>query len=389
MGGSTLLVVDDDVVVRESLALYLQSSGYNVIQADDGEKGLGLFKIHAPDLILCDLRMPVMDGLMMLEQVRKVAPDIPFIVVSGVGVMTDVLKALHLGATDFLVKPLVDLEVLEYTVKRGLEKYQLLQDNRNYRASLEQSNATLKESLALLEQDHQAGRQVQINMQPNPPLIFDGVTVAHKIYPSLYLSGDFVDYFVLDEHSIAFYLADVSGHGASSAFVTVLLKHMTMNLLQHYDEQGHKIRVKPSQVLHYINHNLLKSDLGKHVTLFGGIINTSDNTLTYSLAGQYPLPIMAIGSNLFFLEGRALPLGLTENAVYKDQVMDLPERFTLTAFSDGILELLPQKSTLEKEHFLLSLMQEGCATVDQLSARLRLDQLEPAPDDVAILTVSR
>ena len=390
MTGSTILVIDDDTIVRESIVAYLQGIGFKTHEAENGQQGLHIFRDCHPDLILCDLRMPVMDGLTMLSQVRSEVSDIPFIVVSGAGVMTDVVEALHLGASDFLVKPIVDLEVLEYAIHRALEKAQLLMENKRYRASLEEAINSLKSSLTLLQEDQKAGRQVQMNMLPRHPLEYKDFKVDHNIIPSLYLSGDFVDYFTLSDHSFAFYLADVSGHGASSAFVTVLLKHMSISLLQDYHNNGGKIRVKPSHVLSYINQSLLKTGLGKHVTVFGGIVNTRDQTLTYSFGGHFPLPVIAEeGKTVRFLEGKGLPVGLFEDAVYEDVIIDLPRQFSLTILSDGILEVLPQKSLKEKEDHLLSVIGEGADTIATLTERLGLNDIQEAPDDIAMLILAR
>ncbi len=389
MTGNAILVIDDDEIVRDSIAAYLQGSGFRVLEAENGQQGLQIFRDSAPDLILCDLRMPVMDGLTMLTQVRQEASDIPFIVVSGAGVMTDVVEALHLGASDFMVKPIVDLEVLEYAINRALEKAQLLMENKRYRASLEEAINSLKSSLTLLQEDQKAGRQVQMNMLPKTPLEYQGFKVDHNIIPSLYLSGDFVDYFALNDHSFAFYLADVSGHGASSAFVTVLLKHMSINLLQDYHSNGGKVRVKPSHVLNHINGSLLKTGLGKHVTVFGGVVNTRDQTLTYSFGGHFPLPVIAQGDSVRFLEGKGLPVGLFEDAVYEDAIIDLPQQFSLTILSDGILEVLPQKSLQEKENYLLSVIQKGPTTIEALTEKLGLNAIEEAPDDIAMLILAR
>ena len=389
MTGNSILVIDDDEIVRDSIATYLQGSGFRVLEAGNGQQGLQIFRDSAPDLILCDLRMPVMDGLTMLTQVRQEASDIPFIVVSGAGVMTDVVEALHLGASDFMVKPIVDLEVLEYAINRALEKAQLLMENKRYRASLEEAINSLKSSLTLLQEDQKAGRQVQMNMLPKTPLEYRGFKVDHNIIPSLYLSGDFVDYFALNDHSFAFYLADVSGHGASSAFVTVLLKHMSINLLQDYHSNGGKARVKPSHVLNHINRSLLKTGLGKHVTVFGGVVNTRDQTLTYSFGGHFPLPVIVQGDSVRFLEGKGLPVGLFEDAVYEDAIIDLPQQFSLTILSDGILEVLPQKNLQEKENYLLSVIQKGPTTIKALTEKLGLNAIEEAPDDIAMLILAR
>ena len=389
VAGNTILVIDDDRIVRESIIAYLEDSGFNILQAENGQQGLEIFQECEPDLILCDLRMPKMDGLAVLRHVRTLSVNVPFIVVSGAGVMADVVDALRLGASDYLIKPIVDLEVLEYSINRALENAQLAVENQRYRESLEAANKQLESNLQLLQEDQKAGRQVQMNMFPRQPLDYARYKVDHCIIPSLYLSGDFVDYFALNDHSFAFYLADVSGHGASSAFVTVLLKHMSINLLQEYQSHGGKSRVKPSHVLNYINRNLLQTDLGKHVTLFGGVVDTREQKLTYAFGGHYPSPILASQGEARFLEGKGLPLGLFEEAHFENVTIALPEQFSLTILSDGILEVLPQPNLQEKEDYLLSAIREGVDSASALATRLGLDDISDAPDDIALLTLTR
>ncbi|MDO6804635.1 hypothetical protein Q4595_19455, partial [Wenyingzhuangia sp. 1_MG-2023] len=147
-------------------------------------------------------------------------------VVSGGGVMDDVVQALRMGADDFLVKPILDLEMLHHAIKRALERVELETENTAYREYLEKTNAELRHGLEELRTDQMAGRQIQMRMLPDS-LNYNGLCCDHRIFPSLMLSGDFLDYFELGEHLLVFYIADVSGHGSSSAFVTVLLKNLT------------------------------------------------------------------------------------------------------------------------------------------------------------------
>ncbi|MCG8533061.1 MAG: SpoIIE family protein phosphatase [Desulfovibrionales bacterium] len=385
---STLLIIDDDTIVRESIVAYLSDSGFPILEAENGEHGLEVFREHKPDLILCDLRMPRLDGLGVLREVRKESPDTPFIVVSGAGVMADVVEALRLGASDYIIKPIVDLEVLEYAINRALANAELAVQNRRYRESLEEAIGSLKESLDVLRADQKAGRQVQMKMLPKGPFYSGAYSVDYKILPSLYLSGDFVDFFPVNEHCFGFYLADVSGHGASSAFVTVLLKHMFMSLLQDYQQKHDSLPAKPSYVLSTINKNLLEADLGKHVTVFGGLIDTDANTLTYSQGGHFPLPILTMGGEQRFIEGNGLPVGLFDQAEFEDVTIDLSGAFTLTIFSDGILEVLPQSSLKEKEQYLLSAMSVDADTADKVMSRLELQSIDEAPDDIAVLVLA-
>lgn len=384
-----LLIIDDDEVVRTSLAAYLEDSGFNVLQAGNGLQGLQVFEQEHPDLIICDLRMPQVDGLELIRRINQLETDTPVIVVSGAGVMSDAVEALRLGAADYLIKPLEDLAVLEHSVRRALDRHALRLENQRYREELEAANRELQASLHLLQEDQNAGRQVQMNMLPVTPWTVDGLHFAHQIIPSLYLSGDFVDYFRVDERRIAFYLADVSGHGASSAFVTVLLKFMTTRLLYESRRGGTLPEFKPSEVLGHINRGLINCKLGKHVTMLGGVIDEESGKLTYSIGGHLPLPVLHSEGQAHYLTGRGLPVGLFEEATYEDQVMDLPTSFSLTLMSDGILDLLPGDTLKEKEAALPEIVQAAGGSLDGLKKAFGLANLGDMPDDIALLVLSR
>ncbi len=386
---ATLLIIDDDDVVRASLAAYLDDSGFRVLQAPSGPKGLELFDSERPDLVICDLRMPQMDGLELIRLISERQNDLPVIVVSGAGVMNDAVEALRLGAADYLIKPLEDLAMLEHSVRRALDRSRLRLENRRYREQLETANRDLQASLHLLQEDQDAGRHVQMNMLPVTPWTTDDFHFAHQIIPSLYLSGDFVDYFRVDEHRIGFYLADVSGHGASSAFVTVLLKFMTTRLLYESRRGGTLREFKPSEVLDHINRGLINCKLGKHVTMLGGVIDQERNVLHYSIGGHLPMPVLYDGESARYLEGRGLPVGLFVDATYDDFEMVLPERFSLTLLSDGILDLLPGDTLKDKESALPELVAGAGGTLDGLRGAFGLAALHDMPDDIALLVLSR
>ncbi|HCF9724970.1 TPA: SpoIIE family protein phosphatase [Pseudomonas aeruginosa] len=386
---ATLLIIDDDEVVRESLAAYLEDSNFKVLQALNGLQGLQIFESEQPDLVICDLRMPQIDGLELIRRIRQTASETPIIVLSGAGVMSDAVEALRLGAADYLIKPLEDLAVLEHSVRRALDRAYLRVENQRYRDKLEAANRELQASLNLLQEDQNAGRQVQMNMLPVTPWSIEGLEFSHRIIPSLYLSGDFVDYFRVDERRVAFYLADVSGHGASSAFVTVLLKFMTTRLLYESRRNGTLPEFKPSEVLAHINRGLINTKLGKHVTMLGGVIDLEKNCLTYSIGGHLPLPVLFVDGQASYLEGRGLPVGLFDDASYDDRVMELPPSFSLSLFSDGILDVLPGATLKEKGALLPEQVAAAGGTLDGLRQVFGLANLAEMPDDIALLVLSR
>jgi DNA-binding NtrC family response regulator len=142
-----VLIIDDEDIIRESIATYLEDSGFVVHQAADGREGLERFRELAPDVLLLDLRMPRMDGLEVLEAIAGALDRVPVIVVTGAGVLQDAVTALRLGAFDFVTKPIVDMAVLEHTVNRALEHTRLLEENRRYQAHLEDEIRTRTQDL--------------------------------------------------------------------------------------------------------------------------------------------------------------------------------------------------------------------------------------------------
>jgi response regulator RpfG family c-di-GMP phosphodiesterase len=132
-----VLTVDDDEFVREILVAYLEDSGYEVLQAENGLLGLETFRREKPDLVMLDLRMPEMDGLEVLGHITKESPDTPVILVSGMGTIGDAIKALKLGAWDYIAKPIHDMGVLEHAVNKALERSEFLEQRKSYREHLE------------------------------------------------------------------------------------------------------------------------------------------------------------------------------------------------------------------------------------------------------------
>lgn len=386
-----LLIIDDDTLVRQSIVTYLEDSGFHVLEAASGAAGMKLVHDQSPELVVTDLRMPDMDGLQVLQQLHEQKPDLPVIVISGAGVIADVVTALRLGARDYLIKPIIDMEVLVHSVRKALERHDLLLQNQRYREKLEQANLELRENLRVLERDQLAGRQVQRRLMPTRLQTPEGYTAAHHIVPSLFLSGDFVDYAHIKKRYLAFYLADVSGHGASSAFVTIWLKHLVSRMVREEELFGDEesFETGANLMLETINRELHDTRLNHHLTFFVGVIDTHTHLMRYVVAGHLPMPILKTENGAQFLAGAGKPVGIFRDVQWETRVLQLPEQFSLVCFSDGVLEILPPEGLQDKEAHLLSLMAAHGNDLDSVCTALAIKDINETPDDIAILTVTR
>ncbi len=135
----TVLHAEADPLLRHSTAQYLNTLGFQALEAENGLEAWEIFQRERPDLVLTDLRMPVMDGFELLTRVIAESPDTPLLILSGVGTMIDVIEALHLGAWDYLTKPITETSILSYAVNKALERSKMLRDSRNYQQLLEQT----------------------------------------------------------------------------------------------------------------------------------------------------------------------------------------------------------------------------------------------------------
>jgi len=383
-----IAVIDDTELVRRIIIRHLQHFGFSALQAEDGRKGLELIRSDIPDLVLCDLRMPNLDGLELLKLVSEEFPDLPVIVMSGEGLLEDAIGALKLGAWDYIAKP-IEGAVLEHAINKSLEKAALIQENRRHRANLEQLNRQLKASLQLLAEDESAGRQIQTRMLPRNHQRFGEYLFTRDVVPSAFLSGDFIDAFSIDRRHWGFYLADVSGHGVSSALVTVLLRTFVQRQVASFVRTQDDLVLSPARLLTRLNEEMARDDLDKHLTIFYGVVDLEEDSLLYANAGHFPWPILCEASKVRVLEQPGVPVGMIAGTQYDQQLIHLGSNMCLSVFSDGVLEALPQRTLDDKLDYLRSYFGRLDVSVEQAKHQLNLNEASTLPDDVAILIVQR
>lgn len=381
-----ILSIDDDSGIRRSLAAYLEDCDHEVIQAADGRSGLETFDREQPELVLCDLGLPDMDGLEVVAALHARAPDTPVLVISGAAQVGDAVQALKCGGWDYITKPIADFGVLDTAIAHALERARLIRQNRDYQSQLEAMNRQLAHTVRQLQDDEEAARSLQQRLLPPDGLAFGEYRFTRRLLPSAYLSGDFIDYFPLDEHRIGFYLADVAGHGAASAFVAVILKTLVGRYLRAHARERDPTILHPALALSQLNRDFCAEELDKHATMLYGVIDRREHSLCWSNAGHFPYPILHDGQSARFLAHRGRPIGLFENARYAEECVRLPPGCRLLLASDGVLELLPAQDTRRAEA-LLPQVGDAAQRLEDFMQRLGLQEPAERIDDIALLEI--
>ncbi|GMG87298.1 PP2C family protein-serine/threonine phosphatase [Biformimicrobium ophioploci] len=383
-----VLLIKSESESSAGLGHFLSGRGYLVEEHASAVEALTRFRSEYHQLVITDLRLPDISGLDVLRRIKSDSPETPVMVLGGHADLGDVVRALREGASDYLLHPLSDHEIVNLAVKRLMQARKLLTQNRVIREELERRNRELKEHLQVLQQDQQAGRLLQQHMLPRTPYRYPGgIEASFRLLPTLYLSGDFVDYGLFGERFVAFYLADVSGHGVSSALVTALIKHSTTHLVREKALFASLTELENDlqYLIEFLNRELFEAPLDKHASLFIGVVDTRAQELYYCVGGQLPMPALIDRGKASWLPGKGKPVGLFADGSWEVFRCKLPQHWNLVACSDGVLELLSGDSLMEKEAQLLDLIEESEGSIDTLCRLLKIDRPEEQPDDIAVL----
>jgi two-component system nitrogen regulation response regulator NtrX len=147
---SKILVIEDEASIRRVLKKIIseENDSYHVEEAEDGLLGIEMIKKNDYDLVLCDIKMPKMDGVEVLEKVKKIKPEIPIVMISGHGDLDTAVNTMRLGAFDYISKP-PDLNRLLNTVRNALEKKDLVVENKRLKKKVSKNYEMIGESNAI------------------------------------------------------------------------------------------------------------------------------------------------------------------------------------------------------------------------------------------------
>lgn len=213
--------------------------------------------------------------------------------------------------------------------------------------------------------DLPAAARLQQRLLPRP-LAVDGYRIDQFFQPAAFLSGDWFDYWQVDEHKILFYLADVAGHGVTSSLLTSWMAGF------------HGRAYTPTQLVTKLNDKLVAQNAEKHITLICGLLNLSTHDVEWCSAGHYPPPILLQPDHdPVILTTSSLPLGLTSALKVQTQHLSMQPGSQLIFCSDGALESFKGGLNEQFNQLIQILQKEG------------FKPPEHVPDDIAILSLSR
>jgi sigma-B regulation protein RsbU (phosphoserine phosphatase) len=381
-----ILVVDDEPDLQ---LLVMQRFRHQIreglFQFDFAENGvIALSKIQEqPDysLILTDINMPEMDGLTLLEELRKnTRDDLKAVVVSAYGDMDNIRTAMNRGAYDFITKP-IDFTDLETTIHKTMDEVGRI------RLALEAQNMLTGLQFEL----ETAARIQQRILKRSFPAFPD--RKEFDLYASMnaarQVGGDLYDFFFIDSDRLVFLVGDVSGKGVPAAIYMAVCRTMIRAVASQV--------VDPGECLRKVNEMLIpESDLTTFVTVFYGVYNTKTGELRYCNGGHNLPYLRRKNGSLEMLEDTdGLLLGKIPNIDYGVKKVSLEPGDHLLVFTDGVTEAMNLSNEFYEEARLEELLKKTEATSAESLAKtvlkdvLRFANGADPSDDITVLDLMR
>ncbi len=347
-----LLVVDDNEMNRDMLSRRLARKGFDVTVAEDGAEALQAITECDFDLVLLDIMMPGMDGLQVLESLRRdrTPLDLPVIMATAKVTSDDVVHALKLGANDYVTKPL-DFPVVLARV--------------NTQLALRQATRQLEAAHARMKNDLQAAARIQQSLLPSGTPDTAQAAFAWKYLPCDELAGDFLNFFKLDERHVAVFVVDVCGHGVAASLLAVTIGHMLTlhvgsSLLVVQGQDGASHIVPPLEVARELNRRLpMEEQDGLWFTMVYGVLDLETLEFRHVRAGHPEVVHLPRSGAPQLLPCKGMAIGCVEEIVLEEHVIQLSRGDRLFLYSDGVPEAMDPEGKLFGSEQMLEVLERA------------------------------
>ncbi len=347
----SVLIVEDDNISLEALQLTLEGIGLDIHTATDGKSALQLLRETDFAAIICDRKLPGMNGLEVLQNAMKMQPDMVRLVVTGA---TNLLEAADLinitHISHFILKPW-DYHGLLTAVVSSVERHNLIKENKVLNSLNEKNAEILKQNNETLQKELAIGGRVQnLLLEGNFPDDVAGIDIKGLTIPSQYIDADFYDFFRPASHLFDIVFGDVMGKGLPAALVglaaktqlTRFARPMDANIAFKKAKGWHIDVLQPDEILSQVKNELYKplKLLEQFVSLFYCRFNFKEQTLAYvDLGSTKPIHYQAQKKHAVFFKGENFPLGIgkkDEQYVLKEIPFRKGDIFVF--YSDGLTE---------------------------------------------------
>jgi sigma-B regulation protein RsbU (phosphoserine phosphatase) len=385
MPKGVVLVVDDEAPIRDILSFYLKRAGFRVLLAENGRMALEEMAKLQPDLILSDLRMPEMAGDELCQIVKGDARtrDIFFVLVSAMDGLASKIGGLNLGADDMISKPFHAQEVMA-KVESAFRIIAMQKEIKRQNLELTRFQDRMTAELAL-------AARLQMGLLPLPGLT-SGMRYTHRYLPAEGIGGDIYAVLPLLDGSVAFMIADVSGHGVTAALISAMVKT--------FFESQMRFGQGPLAWAQAMNRDLARSTLSEQfATAFLARLDPAHSTMQYVAAG-HPAPLLIHQGtsggrrHLSCLGGKGFMLGIDEALPFVEQVCPFEPGDRLVYYTDGLVEVEREDRQYLGEEGLVEICSDLPADGEQAADAIieratAFNHPAPFADDVTLVVLDR
>lgn len=376
----SVIIIDDDEIICGYCSEVLKSQfDFEVDVFYTGYEALENANEKQYSLIFTDLFLPDISGFELIPKLISKYGQVPIIVISGLGSLNDAMKALRLGAYDYINKPFSKLE-LELVVKRVIDKARALEERLLLNKEI-LGRIQIEKELAL-------ARKILTDFLPGERVLFSDFTFMGMDFPSRKVGGDFYNYFWLDENRFVFLIGDVSGSGVPAALVSGMVKLAIDSVFQ-FKPEG-----TPAQLMKELNSLLFKSLNHKtYISMFIGIMDSRNNKLDYCNAGHFPILVFR-DDDIYELDIGGGLIGIFFESEYSNGTFNYQDDDCFFLYTDGLLSSLDFKLNDEikfkeyiKEFFKENNDKSYLEFKESIVKKLMTDVYKQQNDDIAFVII--
>jgi phosphoserine phosphatase RsbU/P len=384
-----ILIVDDEPFNVDYIEQELEDSDYETVSATNGQEALDIVETEAPDLVLLDIMMPVMDGFEVLSRLRtnKDTRDIPVIVISASNDLNSVVRGIKLGAEDYLPKPF-EPTLLRARIASCLEKKQLRDVQKLY--------------LKSLEREFEIGRDIQRGFLPRDLPTVEGWDIAAYFKAAKEVAGDYYDAFLLPDDKLICVVGDVCGKGVGAALYMTLFRSLiratskTDYFLDGSAAGGLNTVERLQHVISFTNKYVVETH--GHTSMFSTIficmVDLNDDKLTYINCGNEPALLLGRQGEMSLLWPTGPIVGVLPEAEFSAKEVVMGENDVLLIYSDGVTDALDVAESSFGRERLVGVLKSEWTTCEQLLQNMQqlLDQFVGKAvqfDDITALGIKK